>query len=68
MATIHCFLRDKGGDLENVEKSVIFGSSTENKIEQWWRDLSERLERFYKQQLNYLLESGNYNPTDENDR
>lgn len=68
MATIHCFLRDKAGDLDKVEESVIYGPSTENKIERWWRELLERLERFYKQQLNNLLESGSYDPTDEDDR
>ncbi len=68
MATMHCFLRDKEGDLDKVEQRVIYGPSTENKIERWWRELHVRLVRFYKEQLNNLLEYGSYNPTNEDDR
>lgn len=52
MATIHCFLRGKHGDLENPTDVVLYGPSTQNKIERWWRDLHERMERFFKDQLN----------------
>ncbi|KAJ7319492.1 hypothetical protein OS493_036135 [Desmophyllum pertusum] len=40
--------------------SVIYGPSTENKIERWWRELLDRMERFFKVQLNQLLEDGSY--------
>ena len=33
MATIHCFLRSKQGDLDDSTDSVLYGPSTQNKIE-----------------------------------
>ena len=42
MATIHCFLREKQGDLENPTDAVLYGPSTQNDIERWWRDLHAR--------------------------
>ncbi|XP_046855091.1 uncharacterized protein LOC124448125 [Xenia sp. Carnegie-2017] len=65
MATIHCFLR---GDLHNALDAIIYGPSTQNKIERWWRDLLERMERFFKEQLKCLVESGDYDSSDQNDR
>lgn len=44
MSTMHCFLRDQHGDLEDATKSVVYGPSTQNKIERWWRELVERME------------------------
>ena len=38
MSTIHCFLRAKHGDLEDATESVLYGPSTQNKIERWWRE------------------------------
>ena len=68
MATIHCYLRDKVGDVDDATETVLYGPSTQNKIERWWRELLERLERYFKAQLNALLETGEYDPSDENDR
>lgn len=68
MATMHCFLRDKHGDLQNATDSVLYGPSTQNKIERWWRELLDRMERFFKQQLTTLVEDGDYDSTDETDR
>ncbi|KXJ10617.1 hypothetical protein AC249_AIPGENE2744 [Exaiptasia diaphana] len=68
MAAIHCFLREPQGDLEDVTESVLYGPSTQNKIERWWKELLERMERYFKVQLNALLENGDYDPTDEKDR
>ncbi|CAB4009087.1 Hypothetical predicted protein, partial [Paramuricea clavata] len=48
--------------------SVIYGPSTSNKIERWWRDLHERLEKFFKQQLTVLLQRRQYNPFFSHDR
>jgi hypothetical protein len=48
--------------------SVIHGPSTSNKIERWWRDLHERLEKFFKQQLTALLQRREYNPDFAHDR
>ena len=62
MASIHVFLRDKMQDLEDPMVSVVFGPSTTNKIERWWRDLHERLEKYFKQHLSELLSSGEYDP------
>ena len=68
MATIHCYLRDKVGDVDDATDTVLYGPSTQNKIERWWRELLERMERYFKEQLNGLLEDGDYDPTNENDR
>ncbi|ESO91858.1 hypothetical protein LOTGIDRAFT_163218 [Lottia gigantea] len=43
--------------------SVIYGPSTENKIERWWRELHHRMETFFKDRLRKLLENGDYDPT-----
>ena len=42
--------------------SIIYGPSTTNKIERWWRDLHERLERYFKAQLTRLLRGREYDP------
>lgn len=68
MATVHCFLREKHGDLENATDAVLYGPSTQNKIERWWRELLERMERFFKDQLKSLVESGEYDSSDHIDR
>jgi len=68
MATIHCFLRKKHGDLENPTDAVFYGPSTQNKIERWWQDLHERMERFFKDQLKSLVESREYDSSDKIDR
>ena len=68
MATIHCFLREKHGDLEDPTDAVLYGPSTQNKIERWWRYLHERMERFFKDQLKSLVESGEYDSSDKIDR
>ena len=68
MASIHVFLQDKIGDLENPMDSIIFGPSTTNKIERWWRDLHERLEKYFKQQLSELLSNREYDPHNILDR
>ena len=68
MATIHCFLREKHGDLENPTDAILYGPSTQNKIERWWRDLLERMEMFFKDQLKSLVESGEYDSSDQIDR
>ena len=36
--------------------SIIYGSSTSNKIERWWRELHERLKKFFMSF--YQLSSG----------
>ena len=33
MATIHCFLRERNGDLDNPLDAILYGPSTQNKIE-----------------------------------
>jgi hypothetical protein len=68
MATMHCFLRDQQGDLEDANSSIVYGPSTQNKIERWWRELLERMERFFKKQLAELVESGDYDPTNDTNR
>eukprot|EP00794_Sanderia_malayensis_P001035 gene1035-361_t len=67
LATIHCYLKDKVSNNEDVTKSVLHGPSTE-KIERWWRELLDQLERYFKHQLKDLLESGDYDLTNKDDR
>lgn len=45
MVTIHSYLRSKQGDLEDATESIIYGPSTQNKIERWWRELLEQMEK-----------------------
>ena len=68
MATMQMYLCDKHNVLENANESVWYGPSTQNKIERWWRELLERLERFFKQQLSSLAEKGYYDSTNVVDR
>uniref|UniRef100_A0A7M5WYV8 Integrase core domain-containing protein n=1 Tax=Clytia hemisphaerica TaxID=252671 RepID=A0A7M5WYV8_9CNID len=68
MGTIHTYLIDKHGNFADPTDSVVYGPSTSNKIERWWRDLHERMELFIKQQLRGLLHSFDYDPTSELDR
>ena len=66
MVTMHSYLLSQHFGIEDSENCVIYGPSTENRIERWWKELSERLERFFKDQLSTLLEEGDYerdNPT-----
>lgn len=37
-------------------------------MEKWWKELHERLVKYYKEKLAYLKDQGYYNPDDENDR
>ena len=46
----------------------MYGPSTTNKIERWWRDLNERLEKYFKLQLKSLLDELNYDPKNQNQR
>ena len=62
------YLRAQHGDVENGDDCVLYGPSTENKIERWWRELSHRMEGYFKGQLKSLLEDGHYDPSNEIDR
>ena len=68
MATMHTFLRAQYDDLDDPVDSVLYGPSTQNKIERWWRELLDRMERFFKRQLSSLVENGDYDPRDKTDR
>lgn len=68
MAAMQMYLCDKHNVLENANESVWYGPSTQNKIERWWRELLERLERFFKEQLSFLAEKGYYDSTNAVDR
>ena len=48
MATIQTYLSSKVSDLNDSVDSVIYGPSTTNKIERWWKDLHERLEKYLR--------------------
>lgn len=64
LATMHSYLVSKHCDEEAAIDCVIYGPSTENKIERWWKELLERLEMFFKEQLRTLLEDGDYDRED----
>ena len=68
LGAIHAFLHDNIGDLDDSTNSVIYGPSTTNKIEHQWRDLHERMETYFKQQLSELLQTGSYDPNSVTDR
>ena len=57
----------KHGDWDDPLDAILYGPSTQNKIERWWRELLERMERFFKEQLTFLVESGDYDSSDQND-
>lgn len=68
MATILCFLQSKQGDLDDSSDSVMYGLSTQNKIERWRRELHDRMEKYFKSQFSSLVECGHYDSSDQTDR
>ncbi|PFX12836.1 hypothetical protein AWC38_SpisGene23140 [Stylophora pistillata] len=54
-------------DQDDPVDGVLYGPSTQNKIERWWRELLDRMERFFKSQLSSLVENGDYDPSDQTD-
>ncbi|XP_066912421.1 uncharacterized protein [Clytia hemisphaerica] len=68
MATIHSFLREKQNDLEEPGDSIIYGPSTSNQIERWWREHHERLEKYFKDGLVWLKEENHYDPSNSKHR
>lgn len=62
---MHSYLRSLHGDLADPVDSILYGPSTQNKIERWWKELLERMERFFKVQLNTLVEDGEYDRDDD---
>eukprot|EP00794_Sanderia_malayensis_P021011 gene21011-23063_t len=55
------------GDMDPVD-TVMYGPSTSNQIERWWKELHERLETYFKDQLRNLKEEGCYDPNCDLDR
>ena len=55
MAAIYVYLLNQHGLMEDPTDSIIYGPSTNNKIERWWRDLRERLEAFFTEENTNLL-------------
>jgi hypothetical protein len=49
---------------ESNGKNIFFFQQ----IERWWRELHNRLEKFFKRQLRMLLEQGHYDSHNQNDR
>lgn len=68
MSTMHCFHCAKHDDLEDATESILYGPSTQNKIERWWRELLDRMEKVFKKQLSTLVEDGDYDSTNKHDR
>ena len=42
--------------------------SLSQRIEKWWRELHERLEKYFKVQLQTLKDCENYDPSSDSDR
>lgn len=57
---LHKALKPESTEENIINKKILFGSSTENKIERWWGELHHRMEVFFKSQLATLVESGEY--------
>ncbi|KAK6173659.1 hypothetical protein SNE40_017071 [Patella caerulea] len=69
IATMHSYLHQHHNIHEDEPTdTVIYGPSTSNQIERWWKELHERLEKYYKRKLLFLKEEGHYNPHTETDR
>ena len=60
LATMHSYLISKYSNDNKATDCVIYGPSTQNKIERWWKELLERLEMYFKEQLNKLVEDSDY--------
>lgn len=58
MAALHAYLHQN--DMDNPMDSVIYGPSTSNQIERWWKELHERLEKYFKVKLKWLKDQGHY--------
>ena len=48
MAAIQTYLSSKVSDLDDPVDSAIYFPSTTNKIERWWGDLYESIEKYFK--------------------
>ena len=68
LATVHAFLINKQRPETDGTHFVLYGPSTTNKIERWWRELHERMEKFFKLQLLDLLNRKIYDPHNLVDR
>ena len=72
MTTIHSLLHLSNNTFEDVneivEKLVLYGPSTANKIERWWRELHHHLESYFKEKLSFLINNGHYDQTKQRDR
>ena len=64
LATIHAYLRGLVEELDKPLDTVVYGPSTSNQIERWWRELHERLEKNLKKYIQELLNENNYCPND----
>lgn len=67
MATMHAFLRRCHKEMDPLE-TVIYGPSTSNQIERWWKELHERMEKYFKDGLRRVKDQGHYDPHNESNR
>lgn len=67
MATMHAVLRRHHNDMD-PHKTVIYGPSTSNQIKRRWKELHERMERYFKDGLHWIKDQGHYDPHNESDR
>lgn len=52
--------------LSTLQCSMLYIATFQ--IERWWKELHERLEKYYKERVNWLKDEHHYNPHDETDR
>ena len=65
MGAMHALLRESHGYTNDPSECVIFGNSTANQIERWWKELHDRFEKYFKEQLSYLLDQGLYDQSNK---
>lgn len=72
LSTIHCRMHKLIDTYETdddvISNCALYGPSTANKIERWWRELHHRLETIFKEQLSELVSNGDYDQTSQIDR
>ena len=67
LAAIHAFLCDNRDDVMIQLILLSMAPAITNKIERW-RDLHDRMEAYFKQQLSELLQTGSYDPNSVTNR
>ena len=62
IVTIRSYLMSQYGFSKDPIDYVCYGPCITNKLERWWRDLHERLEKYFKSPLKEFLYKQEYDP------